>query len=107
MTSERRTVYVAGADAPRGDQGERLLVSGDRAALRLWDHEEAGTSKPEHANRYEYVAYVVSGSLRLTVNGQTFEARAGDSYCVPAGAPHTLEVVERATVVEATAPPEH
>lgn len=107
MTSEGRELYVAGAEAAQGEQGERLLVAGERAALRLWDHTEANTRKPEHANPYEYVAYVVSGVVRLDIGGRAFEAHAGDSYCVPAGARHTLEVLERATVVEATSPPAH
>jgi quercetin dioxygenase-like cupin family protein len=95
---------VRGEHAPRGERGEKMLVNGARMGLRLWEREPAGTRKPEHSNPYEYVAYVLAGALRVTVEGHSFEARAGDSYCVPADTKYALEILEEATVVEATCP---
>ncbi len=107
MSKEQRhaeTVMVHGAQAARGERGEKLLVNGQRMALRLWENEPAGTKKPEHSNTYEYVAYVLTGALRVTLDGHEFEVRQGDSYCVPAGAKYALEILAEATVIEATAP---
>ena len=106
MSAERHaeTVLVRGEHAARGERGEKLLVNGARMAMRLWEREAAGTPKPEHSNPYEYVAYVVEGALRVTIDGHAFEARRGDSYCVPAGSKYSLEILEEATVVEATCP---
>jgi len=98
------TVIVRGEAALRGERGEKLLVNGQHMAMRLWEREPAGTKKPEHVNPYEYVAYVIEGALRLHLNGHAFEVRRGDSYCVPADTPHSLEILEEATVVEATMP---
>jgi len=95
---------VRGKSAPHGKNGERLHVNGERMAMRLWEHEETGATKPEHSNPYEYVAYVVAGALCVTIDGHSFEARTGDSFCVPAKSKYTLEILERATVVEATSP---
>jgi quercetin dioxygenase-like cupin family protein len=106
MDHHAETILVRGSHAPRGSKGEHLLVNGERMAMRLWMNEEAGTIKPEHANPYEYVAYIVSGRMRITIDGHSFEAGAGDSYCVPANAKYTLEVLEEATIVEATSPPD-
>ncbi|MGH9944707.1 MAG: cupin domain-containing protein [Pyrinomonadaceae bacterium] len=104
MQRHPETVSVRGEHAASGERGEKLLVNGRQMALRLWEREPAGTSKPEHTNPYEYVAYVVEGALRVTLNGHAFEVRQGDSYCVPANEPYTLEILEEATVVEATSP---
>ncbi|HEX8473935.1 MAG TPA: cupin domain-containing protein [Pyrinomonadaceae bacterium] len=106
MSAERHaeTVLVRGEHALRGERGERLLVNGARMAMRLWEREAAGTKKTEHTNPYEYVAYVLEGALSVTLDGHTFEVRRGDSYCVPANSQYSLEVLEEATVVEATAP---
>ena len=106
MSSPRHveTVLVRGERAPVGERGEKLLVNGARMGLRLWEREPAGTRKPEHANPYEYVAYVIEGAVRVTLDGHSFEARRGDSYCVPADARYALEILEEATVVEATCP---
>ncbi len=96
---------VKHADATAGSRGERLLAHGDSVALRVWEHEPAGERSPEHANAYEYVAYVASGTLRVTIgDGEPSEVRAGDSYVVPAGTPYSFEVLEAATVVEAVSP---
>ena len=104
MERHAETVMVRGDLAPRGKQGEKLLVNGERIALRLWEHEEVGTKTSPHSNPYEYVAYVVEGTLRITIDKHSFEVQRGDSYCVPADTTYSLEVLEPATVVEATSP---
>ncbi len=105
MQRHAETVMVRGDHAARGERGEKLLVNGERMALRLWDHEEVGTTTPDHSNPYEYVAYVIEGALRIRIDGRAaFEVRKGDSYCVPPDTTYSLEVLEKATVVEATSP---
>ncbi|MGB8507214.1 MAG: cupin domain-containing protein [Pyrinomonadaceae bacterium] len=98
------SVVVRGAHAQSGERGEKLHVNGASVALRLWEREAAGTKKPEHANSYEYVAYVLEGALRIMLDGHSFEVRRGDSYCVPANSKYTMEILEEATVIEATSP---
>ena len=96
---------VLGADAPTGDRGELLLARTPILALRLWEGEEAGEQSPEHANEYDYVAYVLSGALRVRIGeAAAVEVRAGDSYAVPAGTAYAFAVTETAKVVEAVAP---
>lgn len=98
---------VLGADAPTGPRGETLLARTPKVALRLWEGEEAGETNPEHANDYDYVAYVLSGALRVTVgDASPVEVRAGDSYAVPAGVSYSFEVTQTAKVVEAVSPGE-
>lgn len=101
MEQHAETIAVRGDHAADGPEGEKTLVRGQKMRMRLWEGEPAGTKKPEHANDYEYVAYVIEGRIRATVDGHTFEVGTGDSYCVPAGSPYSLEILEDATVVEA------
>ena len=97
---------VQSSDARTGDRGERLLARGEQVALRVWEHEPAGETAPEHANPYEYVAYVTAGAMRVRIGGaEAVEVGAGDSYVVPADTPYAFEILDRATVVEAVAPP--
>jgi quercetin dioxygenase-like cupin family protein len=94
--------FVKGSQAESGERGEKLLVQGESARLRVWEGEPAGEQAPEHANDYEYLAYVVEGALRVRIGDEgPEEVRRGDSYRVPAGTPYAFEVLERATVVEA------
>lgn len=96
---------VRSTDASTGSRGERFLARGERVALRVWEHEPAGEVAPEHANRYEYVAYVTEGAMRVRIgDAEAVDVGVGDSYVVPADTPYAFEIVERATVVEAVSP---
>jgi quercetin dioxygenase-like cupin family protein len=95
-------LFVMHSQARRGERGEKLLVQGDAARLRLWEGEPAGEEAPEHANDYEYLAYVIAGRLRVRVADEDPVAVGpGDSYRIRAGMPYAFEVLEKATVVEA------
>ena len=96
---------VLGSDAPTGARGETLLAGTEKLALRLWEGEDAGEKNPEHSNSYDYVAYVLSGSITVTIGEEPpAELRAGDSYAVPATIPYSFVVTETAKVIEAVAP---
>ncbi len=96
---------VLGADAATGERGEQLLARTAKVALRLWEGEQAGEQNPGHANRYDYVAYVISGAMRVRIGeAEPVDVRPGDSYAVPAGTSYSFEVTETAKVVEAVAP---
>ncbi|MEV7382144.1 cupin domain-containing protein [Streptomyces lydicus] len=62
--------------------------------LAAWRGEiPAGTVAPVHTISHEEVFYVLSGRLRLTIDGETAELGAGDAAVAPAGA--TLGVTNR------------
>ena len=94
---------VRGADAETGERGEKLLAEGESGHLRLWEGEPAGELSPEHANPYEYLAYVVDGRMRIRIGeeAEAEEVGPGDSFVVPADTPYSFEVIDAATVVEA------
>lgn len=95
---------VSQSAAPTGDQGQQLLVAGDKIGLRRWK-EPAGGSCESRTADYETVGYVVSGQLEVTVDGETTTCGAGDSYLVPADKPHQYKIVEDLEAIEATTPP--
>src|SRR4051794_13322739 len=101
------TRIVKRADAASGPRGKKLMAHGDALALRVWEREPEGERAPEHANDYEYVAYLAAGAMRVSIgDDEAQEVRAGDSYVVPANTPYSFEVPERAPVVEAVSPAE-
>jgi quercetin dioxygenase-like cupin family protein len=96
---------VESKSSPQGDMGQKYLVAGKRVSMRLWVLEPGGELKTPTSREYETVGYVVSGSARLEMEGQTLNLKAGDSWLVPAGAMHQYTILEPFTAVEATAPP--
>ena len=98
----------SGVQSPRHMEKwvKNISVAGKRVSMRLWVLEPGGELiKGATSRDYETVGYVISGSARLEVEGQTLNLKAGDLWLVPAGAMHQYTILERFTAVEATAPP--
>ena len=96
---------VEAGTSPQGEMGQRYLVAGKRVSMRLWVQEPGRKLKAPTTREYETVGYVISGSARLDLEGQTLNLKAGDSWLVPAGAMHQYTIIELFTAVEATSPP--
>ena len=82
-----RKELVAGVMA-RTFWGERMLMS-------LVDLEPNAVI-PEHTHPHEQVGMVVSGEMRLTIAGETKQARPGDVYIIPGDATHGVVVGDAA-----------
>ena len=85
---------VESRSSPRGETGQIYLVAGKRVSMRLWLLKPGGELKAATSREYETVGYVISGSARLELEGQTLDLKAGDSWLVPPGtmqeAPHDV-----------------
>jgi quercetin dioxygenase-like cupin family protein len=95
---------VNASHSPKGEMGQKYLVSGKTVSMRLWEGEPK-ISKAPTRREYETVGYVIGGVARLHLEGQTVRLEAGDSWLVPKGAEHSYEILEPFTAVEATSPP--
>jgi quercetin dioxygenase-like cupin family protein len=91
---------VEAGTSPRGEVGQKYLVAGKRVSMRLWVQEPGGKLKGPTKREYETVGYVISGSARLDLEGQTLNLKAGDSWLVPAGAMHHYTIIEPFTAIE-------
>ena len=96
---------VESRSSPKGEMGQKYLVSGKRLSMRLWEKEPAESEKQATKRDYETVGYVIGGRAELEVEKQTIILRPGDSWLVPAGASHRYTIMEPFTAIEATAPP--
>jgi len=54
----------------------------------------AGGGMPLHTNAVEHEQYVLAGRARITVGDTVHEVEAGHTLYIPAGTPHSYEVVE-------------
>jgi quercetin dioxygenase-like cupin family protein len=95
---------VNATHSPRGEMGQKYLVSGKTVSMRLWEAEPDASKAPTRRH-YETVGYVIHGVAELHLEGQMVRLEAGDSWLVPKGAEHSYEILEPFTAVEATAPP--
>ena len=59
---------------------------------------------PLHRHPHEQTGYLISGSLRLHIDGTSYACTPGDSWCIPAQAEHGADVLADAVAVEVFSP---
>jgi quercetin dioxygenase-like cupin family protein len=62
-------------------------------ALRRFRMGEGG-GMPLHTNRVEHEQFVLAGRAKVTIGAAVHEVAAGSALYIPAGIPHSYEVVE-------------
>lgn len=79
------------------DTSMQVLVGPEEGApnfvLRRFRMERGG-GIPAHTNEVEHEQYVLRGRARITIAGEVHDVRADDTLYIPAGVPHSYEVVE-------------
>ncbi len=97
---------VSTQEADTGDMGQKLLISGDNIALRMWDEQPGDAqSKSARSSTYETAGYVIEGRAELTMADKTVALEPGISWIVPQGVEHSYKIIERFRAIEATNPP--
>ena len=76
------------------------LVSGEQIELGLLRF-EAGEGANEHAHPHEQVLLVLSGRIRMTIAGETYELGPREVAHMPPNVPHSLRALENTEVVSA------
>lgn len=82
----------------------RKTLSHGSATLMTEFRLRAGFPLPVHQHPEEQTGYLVSGHLRLTIDGETHDVWPGDSWSIPGGVSHGAEVLEDAVAVEVFSP---
>ena len=71
--------------------GERITM----AVVEL----DADAVVPEHRHENEQLGIVLAGSLVFRVGDESRELGAGETWCIPSGMPHAVEVGREGAVV--------
>jgi quercetin dioxygenase-like cupin family protein len=71
-----------------------------------WWSDIPGTHVATHAHEFSETRWVLSGFLRVMVEGATFDLGPGDRLDLPPGTPHATDVVGLGLVVYVTGTPE-
>jgi quercetin dioxygenase-like cupin family protein len=96
----------------RRDDGYRQLMPG--VAVKTLVHGErtlftefrlaGGHTLPMHAHPHEQTGYLVSGAIVLTIGGERFEVRPGDSWNIPGDVEHGAQAVADSVAIEVFSP---
>lgn len=66
---------------------------------------EAGSRMPAHQHPEEQIVHVLSGRMRLVVDGTPHELTAGQTYYLAGNVPHGVETIEETMVLDTFSPP--
>ena len=80
------------------------LVCGDESSMTRWTRKK-GLLDPLHQHDdHESVAILLSGKLRMVIDGHEFIVGPGDSWVHPRGVPHYSEALEDCVQIEIKSP---
>lgn len=82
---------------------QRTLAYGEQTLLAEFAL-GAGARLPLHHHPQEQTGYLLRGRLALTIAGETRELLPGDSWSVPADAPHQAVALEDCLAIEVFSP---
>jgi quercetin dioxygenase-like cupin family protein len=66
---------------------------------------EAGSKMPEHRHAQEQIVHILSGRMKLIVEGKAHEMAAGDSFYLAGNVSHGVETMEETRVLDTFSPP--
>ena len=81
----------------------KTLVYGEKTLFAEFKMEK-GSQLPRHSHPQEQTGYLVSGHIRLTFGGETFDIEPGDSWCIPANMEHGAEIINDSIAIEVFSP---
>lgn len=92
----RRAADVAQEPVTAGVGTTRQVLigaeEGPHFAMRRFIMQPSG-GIPTHTNTVEHEQYVLRGRARVTIGGEPSEVKGGDVLYIPAGTPHSYEVL--------------
>lgn len=100
-------VVVTSKEARRSapESGLTRLVGAYNDKLFLAEHHmEKGWAGVAHSHPHEQIVYVISGHLKVTCAGKTFDVRTGDSFVVRGDVKHQASAVEATHVIDVFTP---
>jgi len=93
-----------GIVAMGGGINRQTLVHGERTHLVRFSLDK-GSGVPQHSHPHEQTGHLLSGRIRITINGQSHDLEPGDSWCIGSDVPHEAKASENATILELFSPP--
>jgi len=95
---------IAAITEPEPGLRRQLLAHSN--AMMLVRHEmRKGWRGAAHKHPHEQLVYVISGRIRVVVDGETIEASTGDNFIVGSNAEHQATALEDSVVLDVFCPP--
>ena len=84
---------------------KRQTAAHGRTMYQMSAQLDAGSKMPEHRHPQEQIVHILSGRMKLIVNGTPHELEVGDSFYLASNVPHGVETIEHTRVLDTFSPP--
>jgi quercetin dioxygenase-like cupin family protein len=84
--------------------GLRARIVHTERTSQSWVEIDAGATFPEHQHPHEQTVNVLTGTLELTVDGETHVLTPGRVFVIPPHAPHSGRAREHCQVLDVFSP---
>lgn len=81
----------------------KTLAYGKNTSIHEF-HLDKGSTVPMHSHPHEQTGYLVSGKMNFKFKDRTVPAESGDSWSIPGGEEHGVEVIDDCIVIEVFSP---
>lgn len=81
-----------------------LLAVGPLSMMTMMHYQKENII-PFHSHPNEQAGYLISGRVRVLTRESKSELGPGDSYVIPAGVEHSIEIIEPADELQVFTPP--
>ena len=82
---------------------QKTLVYGSKTLMVEFVLDK-GSDLPLHSHTHEQTGYLVKGNVLLSIGEDKFEAKTGDSWCIPGGAEHCARALDDSIAIEVFSP---
>ena len=93
----------AGYKTPLDGVHFKTLVHGASTSLHEFKLDK-GSTIPMHSHPHEQTGYLVSGKMNFKFKDETVLAESGDSWSIPGGEEHGVDVIDDCVVIEIFSP---
>lgn len=84
---------------------KRRTQTSGRTMYQMVAHLATGSRMPEHKHPNEQIVHILSGRMRLIVEGTAHELETGDSFYLASNVPHGVETIEATRVLDTFSSP--
>src|ERR1700729_1073199 len=83
---------------------KRQVLAHSNELMLVRHYFEKGWVGARHSHPHHQLVYVISGSIRVDIDGKVFEAHAGDSFIVDGNVEHQASALEPSEVLDVFTP---
>lgn len=81
----------------------KTFVYGENSLLTRF-HLKKGSVLPRHSHPQEQTGFMVSGKMKLFIDGEAFLAEPGDTWSIKGDIEHWAEIIEDSVAIEVFSP---